>query len=1328
MSSWWSRKAASKAPGGTTTIATNVLPAPSSRSPSSIVSASNGRYGQISPSYSNVPRSANPPSHSNGYLDPYHQPPIQGRKESAPARLVHSTYSYDSRLDPTLAINPPKRETPSRPSTSAGAGASAQSALIGNIFGLGGNKSKRPSTTQTRSTPASIEETIDIRPEPIPPRINTAVRNRAYTLSGSTATTVSAIPITPIDNEDSPVQIIGRRGRSDSASSQPGTLARRTKQPPSLLAVEECDPFGAHSTDSFYVLPTPPVLAVEEKMFEQPDPRMIRQRVASEGYYEGALDARAASTKTDIIGTLKLPRRPSAPAPGGTRTAPPSNGKPGPAGAGPFGKKHLPLLPFRSKPPKEAKRVEEPARTESPGLLGSLLRPQHEKDSHRLSGNSSITTNSARSRSGSISDQPRFASAATSRDHSPSLPPICLSPADFTYDPITLDSKPPSLTSSWTIVSPDREVPDHSVVDLLPPGERTSATQPPALTSSVLVSLQPAPGSRHRPLSSESKTSSESRQRRLRAALAVSVQDLDDRPPVRKNELEVDLNLNFEVDVTMHDTLRPDSSISGRIGLLDVDDKRARVSPVRGEEGTFELLLPPKTEARLNGGIRDSHQYGAPSFIEEPATSPGDGFFASPYPSGVTTVPVFRESDEWKRESSVQDALAVISGEAAKNKSAGASPVLGGSPRSTPLRSQVRVPEASPGENQNMGRADESSARSSPSYTPLIFPSSVDAPSPSRKSKASPPDGYPPPHSPPPSATTIQPSRSNATLGAGISPLNIRKKDSTTPSPIVTSSASPPHSPVSPVHFGTNPIFKNTDATVSTLSFSSMSSHGGRRRSSARRKTDDDTSDVDDDMRQSSRSANRRGSESASSRPKIEDVPLATSFGGQGILASVVASQASSFVSGIPPPSRSRKLSKDKSRDAPPSPPTPRQARSPPRPSSRSRHPIYNFVSNLASSSASTSLDEYHGSLPDDQASVPPSQDGHASPVTDLKSIIAQSPPKRPTIRASKSTSPSRSDFTPMHIVPPSELIRIGDAAADEDFVLSPHLGQLTEKDDLLHGDFDDMGSALHDPEGATWVSELGALPASTHFNPRTLSMMAIYEGRETSRIPALPRLPRPSTSSRRDSGMSKSSSILNQGRRPSTSQSSMASFPTTVGPRNPGAPLSPPPLRSRLPRSSISSSMRSLPTAILPPGTAPLAPPPPTSRARAMSNSEAPPHPPPTRSIPIPPRRVSEVTLPVLPSKLPPPPAREKEIPVVAFLPEKKPPSKNSTLVFNATTALKKKRQSLKPSFFDFEDEGNEDDEDDVKAPVAKTREAQLVESSFLDLGRGNSMDSMRE
>lgn len=318
--------------------------------------------------------------------------------------------------------------------------------------------------------------------------------------------------------------------------------------------------------------------------------------------------------------------------------------------------------------------------------------------------------------------------------------------------------------------------------------------------------------------------------------------------------------------------------------------------------------------------------------------------------------------------------------------------------------------------------------------------------------------------------------------------------------------------------------------------------------------------------------------------------------------------------------------------------------------------------------------------------------------------------------KTGKNTSPSKTDFTTtMHIVPPSELLRLGEVDHEESRpILSPKFGGLSEMEDLLHGDFEDMSTNLRDPEGSTWLTELGAHPGLSPFNPRTTSMMPIYKGKEPAIGQGLPPpmrgLARPSTgTTRRDSSNSKVSSIYTQGRRPSTSQASSG----VSGVR--GGPLSPPPLRSRLPRSSISSSMRSIPGITHPVGPPnPLAPPP--SRSRANSSSTLPAHP---TSVKSQPRRGSEMSNPPVKESTPTP------IPVpdgFGELPDRFALNKKLSLL--GTSAQRKKRISLKPSFLDIDFEEDDDGMDAIRNPA----ESRLIEDSFLDLSRGNSMDSMRE
>lgn len=347
-----------------------------------------------------------------------------------------------------------------------------------------------------------------------------------------------------------------------------------------------------------------------------------------------------------------------------------------------------------------------------------------------------------------------------------------------------------------------------------------------------------------------------------------------------------------------------------------------------------------------------------------------------------------------------------------------------------------------------------------------------------------------------------------------------------------------------------------------------------------------------------------------------------------------------------------------------------------------------------------------HGDSLDEMPSYNESLTGSAGPGS-AKSSVA---------KAAKTTSPSKSDFTPMHILPPSELLRLGDAPEPDEDTLSPRLAALSERDSLLHGDFDDMGSTLRDPEGSNWLSDVGVYAGASSFNPKTTSVMGIYEGRGFVGVaPPLRGFPRPSVaSSRRDSSMSKSSSMTGASRRPSTSAVSSSN---SSGVRTPGGPLSPPPPRSRLPRSSISSSIRSFGNPL--PQPTPLAPPPPT-RSRANSSSEASQRAN-AKSAPSSVRRGSEFSVLSPPSSgipLPPMDTRASEKTAV---------SRNPSLL--GMSALRKKRQSLKPSFLDIEFDDDMEEEDEVETRTLNGTTARgSLEDSFLDLGRGASMESTRD
>ncbi|KAG8905313.1 hypothetical protein FRC00_013346, partial [Tulasnella sp. 408] len=268
--------------------------------------------------------------------------------------------------------------------------------------------------------------------------------------------------------------------------------------------------------------------------------------------------------------------------------------------------------------------------------------------------------------------------------------------------------------------------------------------------------------------------------------------------------------------------------------------------------------------------------------------------------------------------------------------------------------------------------------------------------------------------SPPKTASTIQPSRPTTTTNAtattvfGMSPLKIAEK-TTTLTPALTAPRppaalprlhhqsqpqpqppsrshhanpaqvpvkSPPLPPainsptfsddvLSPIEYRPNPLMKNPAATASTLSFSSMSSAGaGRSRVRSRPQQpihyqqDDDVVDEDSDidvvdLRSRSSSRRRRGSEPASPRPRVgmDDTPMGSSFGAFGTHQSILSSTPPSAFPGGP-----NGVVTSKKRSIPNAAQSSlyQRTRTPSTGSTKSRN-LYNFMSNLASSSTSVS-------------------------------------------------------------------------------------------------------------------------------------------------------------------------------------------------------------------------------------------------------------------------------------------------------------------------------------------------------------------------------------
>ncbi|KAG8909263.1 hypothetical protein FRC01_007037, partial [Tulasnella sp. 417] len=1423
--SWFSRKSAQKhSPAAQIQVQTNnanIQPQhPPQRSPASPAFASPlSSAHNVPPSpYSGMPRSAGLPStNATGYLDPYQYQP-QNRKESAPARLG-SSYSYDDPMAPgPSGQNRKDGRGKQNPTTSP-------SMTFSGFLGLGGGgtKLKKPSSSdgrQARINPGSevLDASMDVREDyysrPARPRAGTydpasapttGNRNRAYTLSSSTATssglTVPPTPATSYDGEGT----FGGRGRSNSGSSTAASVSRKAKQVPSLRAVEEYDPFAAGNTNSFYHAPTPPLMTPDSQYFEQPEPQFLRHGGATlNGYVEGTFGPKMTSANPTLINTIKITQRPTvqvpqhANAPRFPVSLPVSPIASTPANAGSSTKKGMPLLPFRSKSTKEKRPAVEEPESHS-GFITGLLRPNSNRHSGHSghSGHSAASAPSDVTRSGSTTvERPRLLSSP--QDPSRHLPvSIGNSPVDFNRN---LASPTPSIVSS----NHDAPSVRQENVPVRTPSENSYYMATSASTPATSPSQPSSNGHPSRPISTDSVASLMSRKRRLRAALAVSVQDID-TSPLREKGGEYDISdVRIEVDVS---GLSPASSISiskGKDKSLGLDsvaerEERPKASPVAGEDGTFEFLLPPKSPAiRIAKATKDSPQYGAPSFIEEGCQSPGDHFFfASPYPSGVTTVPVFRESMELElqRDSGEQvrppegdlPPPPKVSVDAVPADPAAASVFDGFLPPTPSLLSDFpSVPDLFNDIERLMN-----GTKSSPLPSPRTLPS------PRRPSPIDPALPVPVPSSadpsPPKTASTIQLSRpattSNATATTtfGMSPLKIPEKTTTLTPALTAPPPTPPiqHQPqhpkaqvpvkspplpplnsptfsddvLSPIEYRPNPLMKNPAATASTLSFSSMSSAGaGRSRVRSRPlpprhlQQDDDVVDEDSDidvvdLRSRSSSRRRRGSEPASPRPRVgmDDTPMGNSFGAFGTQQSILSS--------TPPSAFPAGGVTSKKRSIPIAAPSAlyQRTRTPSTGSTKSRN-LYNFMSNLASSSTSVSEEgavagsisvgplgeilDYDHDWSKQRARYPrdddtrslmtlnrplgtTSLDGHGESQDEMPSSYNESftapaeptPTKSSAAKAAKTTSPSKTDFTPMHILPPSELLRLGDASDIDEDTLSPRLASVSEHDSLIHGDFDDMGSTLRDPEGSNWLSEVGVYAGASSLNPKTTSVMGIYEGRGLPGVgPPIRGFPKPPTSSRRDSSMSKSSSVTGASRRPSTSQVSSSN---SSGVRTPGGPLSPPPLRSRLPRSSISSSVRSFGT-VLPQAT-PLAPPP--TRSRANSSSEASQR---ANGKPSPnyARRGSEFSVRS---------AGSSGIPLPSVDPrssEKTAVSRNPSLR-GGMSALRKKRQSLKPSFLDIEFDDDMEEEDEMETQTLNgTTARDSLEDSFLDLGRGTSME----
>ncbi len=335
-----------------------------------------------------------------------------------------------------------------------------------------------------------------------------------------------------------------------------------------------------------------------------------------------------------------------------------------------------------------------------------------------------------------------------------------------------------------------------------------------------------------------------------------------------------------------------------------------------------------------------------------------------------------------------------------------------------------------------------------------------------------------------------------------------------------------------------------------------------------------------------------------------------------------------------------------------------------------------------------------------------PSVDGHGS-IDDHSFYTYEMPSVRtsPRIEVGLATSsPGKTDFAPMHILPPSQLLRMADSQPGDEDLLAPDMPPFGQEDD----EFGDVGSVLSDEPWAT--------PAKRR-DPRTMSTIGIYDGKESQPAP----LP-PSSIPPHLLNITRKDSRSTPQRRPSASSSASTGNSTQRSARavgtSVGGPLSPPPLRMRLPRSSISSSTRSFSSALgSPPASLNPLSPPPASRSRANSSgglsilSQA-------SSIQRGPsksqpssiyRGVSQTQRPSAQSM----PRRESEASSRTVMSGPGSGEGERRMSVIGPNAMRLKRQTLKPSFLDI------DFEDDLPRDS--------LDDSFLDMSRP-SIESVRD
>ncbi|KAG8993630.1 hypothetical protein FRB94_010513 [Tulasnella sp. JGI-2019a] len=944
--SWWSRRSGPKPI--VTDLPTNRFTPPSSSVASSASVAS--------------PYGANPPYQSTHGA-------AHSRGATASNHPASSYVSLATSLAPSNRSNMRKTSNDSRvkiiqPTSTLSSGASS---TFGNFFGMGGGSNRSRKLSEAGYSVNDSDIITDAS------SINTSAksnaRNRGYTLSSSTAST--QWPITPGASTDGRAPHTDPRSRSNSTAS---ALSKRVgpHQLPSLLSVEEYDPF-ASGTNSFHVLPTPPPLTPDSQSFgdllnstfKLPPSSPLRDEYFDERAQEKARPATHGLRL--VVQPLNLSRRPSAPT---TSTlAPAVNQDPGPNSAGPFPKKPMPLLPFRTKPGKDKKSsepmVEKP---EHSSRFGNLLRPRAATPTSRISTHSTDSSG----RSGNLS------SLGTRQTPQPVTSPPSPSIPTQPDHPMSNKSSQSDLTSTSRRPSGQRQLLSHqsSFASLAPPpspvrdpskrragflsmkpfAETTTAVTLPAAPPPQVTSPEPA-NPRPRPTSTESKSSNDSLKGRLRASLAITVHEMDDMimGATKAGGIDLDMELDSELARMAAHSLSRETTVQAH-GKTDRDDDgnvveiilppanntRGKVSPIlceRGEEtGEFELLLPPKPgEAGCS-----------PSSV---LSSSAEKYFISPYPTGMPVVGSF-DSEE-ARESSDEEggviplptpSFVVERGmgftieplRKERKKSVGAS--RGGGEGLEPLAIRKAEPKAAvagavleprlermpelalPPRSRSALEMIQDAIVSAAAATSqvLLYPTHdyiVTTPTPTTTTTPMLRHGT--------SAMPLALGRSYSHQGHGSSPspksspqhpsrLHIPSRPSHTTSRSNSSTTSP-REPLTPMHFRNNPVMTNIAASASDLSMSL--SQSGRNLGTLDRVDDedeDDLSDLDASFVTSYSSLRkRRGSEPASTKSRM-DPALGTSFGVTSLLGGT-----SPPLPSIPVP-RSRNRSRDYGSPSPP--------------------------------------------------------------------------------------------------------------------------------------------------------------------------------------------------------------------------------------------------------------------------------------------------------------------------------------------------------------------------------------------------------------------------